>query len=68
MKAYFFTDDQLDDEDLYFIMHKIFQSRLRPKTALPKQHLPISDDDIVRLAKNLNLSIDGFRKIMTDNQ
>jgi len=68
MKAYIFSDDDLDDEELFFIMSKLFASRLN-KSALPKKHFPqrITDDDIVKLAKHLNLSVNSLRKIMNDN-
>lgn len=66
MKAYFFTDDELNDDELYFIMKNFYSNRLKNKLSnLPPSPRvsPITDEEIFELAKLLNLSVGGLEDL-----
>jgi hypothetical protein len=76
MNCYIFSDDVLNDDELNFISEMLKRKSPR-KNSLSKPLFntsesftyqsnpkPLTDDDIIKLAINLNISVSGIEKIM----
>jgi len=69
MKVYFFTDGDINDDEIYFIIYNLNKkppyqglSYLPPSPRVE----PISHDEIYNLAKFLNMSVGSIQKLFKD--
>lgn len=70
MFVYLFSDELLDDDELKTIAQSFrVAPRKKPPAHSPFSYNPnpITDDDIIKLATKINISIQGLRRIMDDD-